>query len=131
MCYLQKQNNSGFTLVELMIVVAIIGIIAALAIPNFLTYQAKSKQSEARSLLGHIFTVEISYHGEANTFDSLSGMNWQAPVSPTRYNYTVISWSATAFVAQATANIDTDATTDIWQINQRKELTNPMNDVIN
>ena len=131
MCYLQKQNNSGFTLVELMIVVAIIGIIAALAIPNFLTYQAKSKQTEARSLLGHIFAVEVSYRGETDTFDSLAGMGWQAPVSPTRYNYTVIAWSATAFVAQATANIDTDATTDLWQINQRKALTNPMNDVIN
>jgi len=126
-----ERNRSGFTLVELMIVVAIIGIIATIAIPNFLTYQAKSKQSEARNLLGHVFTLEVSYHGEADTFHTLSGIGWQAPVSPTRYSYTAISWSATAFVVEATANIDADATIDLWRINQSKQLTNPTNDVIN
>ncbi|MDH4229486.1 MAG: prepilin-type N-terminal cleavage/methylation domain-containing protein, partial [Nitrospirota bacterium] len=50
------ENQKGFTLIELMIVVAIIGILAAVAIPNFLQYQAKSKQSEARVLLSGLYT---------------------------------------------------------------------------
>ena len=59
-----QEGKKGFTLIELMIVVAIIGILAAIAIPNFLRFQAKSKQSEAKTNLGGIFTAEIAYFGE-------------------------------------------------------------------
>lgn len=58
------QNKEGFTLVELMIVVAIIGILAAIAIPNFLNYQLKSKTAEAKTNLGAIKTSQASYRAE-------------------------------------------------------------------
>ena len=61
---MKYQNQKGFTLIELMIVVAIIGILAAIAIPNFLTYQAKSKQSEAKVGLGAVATSAIAYNAE-------------------------------------------------------------------
>jgi type IV pilus assembly protein PilA len=60
----QFHNQKGFTLIELMIVVAIIGILAAIAIPNFLQYQLKSRQSEAKTNLGGIRTSEISFNGD-------------------------------------------------------------------
>ncbi len=63
---LRKQE--GFTLIELMIVVAIIGILAAIAIPNFLQYQMKSRQSEAKTNLGAIKTSEVSWQGERGCF---------------------------------------------------------------
>ena len=62
------KNKKGFTLIELMIVVAIIGILAAIAIPDFLKFQAKAKQSEAKTNLGAIFTAQVAYFAEQNTF---------------------------------------------------------------
>lgn len=63
---LRKQE--GFTLIELMIVVAIIGILAAIAIPNFLQYQMKSRQSEAKTNLQAIKTSEVSFQGERGCY---------------------------------------------------------------
>ena len=85
------RGKKGFTLIELMIVVAIIGILAAIAIPNFLKFQAKSKQSEAKANLGAIYTGQISYFGDANTFGDFDKINW-APSGTPRYRYTLSGW---------------------------------------
>jgi type IV pilus assembly protein PilA len=82
------KSKKGFTLIELMIVVAIIGILAAIAIPNFLKFQAKSKQSEAKANLGAIFTGEVAYFGEANTYGNFPQINWSPSGSP-RYHYSL------------------------------------------
>ena len=82
------RSKKGFTLIELMIVVAIIGILAAIAIPNFLKFQAKSKQSEAKSNLGAIYTGEVAFFGETNGFGHFAFINWSPSGSP-RYHYTV------------------------------------------
>jgi len=82
------RSKKGFTLIELMIVVAIIGILAAIAIPNFLKFQAKSKQSEAKSNLGAIFTGQVSYYGENNAYSNFTAINWSPSGTP-RYRYTL------------------------------------------
>ncbi len=51
-----NRRNRGFTLIELMIVVAIIGILAAIAIPNFIRFQARARQSEVNTNLKSLFT---------------------------------------------------------------------------
>ena len=124
-----RNKAKGFTLIELMIVVVIIGILAALAIPNFLRYQAKSKQAEAKTNLGAIYVSEISYFGEKNTFGDIGDLDW-APEGTTRYSY-VTTPTTTSFTAGADGQIDTDATMDHWTINDQKILSNTVNDVIN
>ena len=62
------KRREGFTLIELMIVVAIIGILAAIAIPNFIKFQLRSKAGESKVNLAAIRTAEESYFAEAGTY---------------------------------------------------------------
>lgn len=82
-----KKLMKGFTLIELMIVVAIIGILAAIAIPNFIKFQARSKQSEAKANLKAMFTAEKAYFQEKDKFSSLVGEVGFAPERNNRYAY--------------------------------------------
>ncbi len=78
-------EESGFTLVELMVVVAIIGILAAVAIPNYQKYQAKARQSEAKVALSAIYTAEKAFATENNNFSSCLAAIGYAPEGAKRY----------------------------------------------
>jgi type IV pilus assembly protein PilA len=80
-------NDKGFTLIELMIVVAIIGILAAIAIPNFLRYQAQSRQAEARTNLGGVFVAETSFFGEQSRYGSFGEIGFALAGTSNRYTY--------------------------------------------
>jgi len=152
------KGSQGFTMIELMIVVAIIGILVAVAIPNFMTYQAKARQSEAKAVLGGIFmaATTVMYAQNGSYVISNIGQLGFAPSGTPRYSYwfavsgapTPIPGGSTAtvpcdvnsapagvlasgsgFTAGARGNIDTDSTCDDWLINDNKILTNTSNDV--
>lgn len=61
-------QNQGFSLVELMVVVAIIGILASVAVPQYARFQAKARQSEAKVLLASVVTAEKGFFVEANGY---------------------------------------------------------------
>jgi type IV pilus assembly protein PilA len=63
-------NNKGFSLIELMVVVAIIGVLAAIGIPQYSKFQAKARQSEAKGSLTSLFTAEQSFNAEFNQFST-------------------------------------------------------------
>jgi len=65
-----KSAQEGFTLVELMVVVAIIGVLSAVAVPNFKKYQAKSKSSEAKLQLSAAYTALQSFYSDYDTYHS-------------------------------------------------------------
>jgi len=89
------RNRKGFTLVELMIVVAIIGILAAVAIPNFLDFRLKAKTAEAKSNLGCIRITELAYFSEWEFYVANQPLT---PVSSRIGNDTKVLWdTATHF----------------------------------
>ena len=104
-----KTNRKGFTLIELMIVVAIIGILAAVAIPGFMTYIKNSKTSEAKTNLNAIGKGAVSYfESEHISGDGMSGFSKQYPSADTQIN---IGTKATADTVGVKSKPDATADT--------------------
>jgi prepilin-type N-terminal cleavage/methylation domain-containing protein len=139
----------GFTLVELMTIIAIVSILAAIALPIYQKYQVKAKESEMSMNLATIRICQECYKSENDIFLSCdpspdimpngSPVQW-VPVGPAwdeigfepdrtvRYQYEVVTGAAsssggtarTTFDATATGDIDQDGLTVKWTITEKE-----------
>lgn len=111
------KRQDGFTLVELMVVVAIIGLLSAVAIPNFKKYQAKAKVSEAKLQLSALYMAETSFFSDFNTYAQCLKYMGYDPSPEVSTRYYAIGWSAAtavpaaAYTAASNAGLNTVATT--------------------
>lgn len=136
-------NESGFSLLELLIVLVIIGILAGLAIPRYMSSTTKAKQTEAKELLHQIYLMERSYFDNNDQYwIPVPGLeaSKDAPYAfdtlgveimrSARYTYT-ITGDQDHFTAIAEAHrLDDDPAIDRWQIDETGLLRVVIDDAI-
>lgn len=135
-----NNNRKGFTLVELMIVVAIIGILAAIAIPNFVSMQYRAKRAEVPSNVDGIKTAQIAYDADRDTYLEIGTAlptgtpdkqlkDWPQPAA----GFDDIGWrpdgrvrgqyvafaSAVAFNVGGASDVDGDSTLAVYEADQQ------------
>lgn len=137
----------AFTMIELMIVVAIIAFLAVIAYPKYLTFMARAKRSEAYLTLASLYAAQKAYWAEHSAYCALlqgaNSLNWK-PEGKTHYTYgfagavgvnyipgkLVADLGALAqghadqqgFVAVAVGDIDGDGKSDVLTINDKNEI---------
>jgi type IV pilus assembly protein PilA len=100
-------NNKGFSLIELMVVVAIIAILSTIAIPSYQTFQAKARQKEGFALLGAYYSAANATRAE---YGSFPGNFVATGFSPSgMLGYRVTAANNMAFVFPYAGNISNDA----------------------
>ncbi|HEY9812515.1 MAG TPA: type IV pilin-like G/H family protein [Candidatus Sericytochromatia bacterium] len=100
----RKQSDQGFTLIELLVVIIIIGILAAIALPNFLNQSAKAKQSEAKQNVAVVNRTQAAYRTENTTFATsfdvlaIGSLTGGANATTANYSYAIVGGADSASI---------------------------------
>ena len=100
------KKYNGFTLIELMIVVAIIGVISAIAYPSYSSYMKKARRADAKVGLSKLADRQERFYLQNNTYTDLftaAGLNTSQTSEEGYYKFSIPSADVNGFVITATA----------------------------
>lgn len=122
-----SKKNKGFTLIELMIVLVIISVIMAYAIPSYRDYVLRSKRSEAHNALVNIASLQERYYANNNRYGTSAELNlatgYPAPTAANDLNYTIsmvstnTTYTITAVAAAVNGQDQDDAACLTYTVN--------------
>lgn len=131
-----KQKVKAFNLQEILIVLAIIGILLLVALPNLLPYINKAKSVEAQIQLKAIYTAELNYRYLYSKYsDNFNEIDFEPPLTTNkggnaRYEYTITAADGSSFKARAQAieDFDGDGVFNVWEIDEKGNPTQIVKD---
>ncbi len=129
-------GDDGYSLTELMIVLVVIGILALIALPKFMSVATKAKMTEAKTQLKHLHTLQKAHYYERDIYaDKLDMLGFEQSELVTdggtaRYKIEIAESGRSSYVAKATAVIDydNDGTFNVWEVDHTGNITQTVAD---
>ena len=118
-------DESGFSLTELMVVIVVIGILAMISIPRFMSVATRAKMTEAKTKLRHVSALQQSYFYEHDRYSAdLAAIGFESS-GEARYSVTITDASDQHFRARATSAVDFDGdgVMNVWEVTEEGIVT--------
>lgn len=127
----KRKNESGFSLIELMIAIVIIGILATIAVPKYLSVTRKAKETEAKMMLSQLHSLEENYYHENDVYSSnLDEIGFEQETLKTeggraRYKIKIEKADTIGFIAiaESVIDFDKDGVFSIWEVKEDGNIT--------